>query len=127
MAGLHGLSLALWAAIRHGVEVAKHKGRWRVIPQTSSGGWLKDGESTRNIRAYQKETMNLSEVKNQKQNPTTPVISVTPSLSFNSNFYIISNFQRNIHPQASSFCMAHYIYNVFYIISRRQGNNITSV
>lgn len=47
-------------------------------------GW---GKSTGNMRAYQKEAINLSGVKNQEQKLTTLFISVTPSWSFNSNFY----------------------------------------
>lgn len=84
-AGLRGLLLAVGPAVSHGVEVGRQEGRWRVIPQTQSGRWPKDGESTGNTWASRKATMHLSEVKNPKQKPTTPVTSVTPSLPFNSN------------------------------------------
>lgn len=55
-------------------------------------GW---GKNTRNMLAYQKETMNLSIVKIQKQKLITPFISVTPSLSLNSNFYTKKYFPVN--------------------------------
>lgn len=80
MAGFHGLELASWPAVRHEVEVGRHKG-----DSTESGGWRKDGERTGNPWAHQKETRNLPEVKNQKQNPQHH-LSVIPSLPFDPNF-----------------------------------------